>query len=191
MAGEFSFADLVQARQSRRKSGQAAVQPSIRVDTEREEQSSVQPGVQPSVVQTTHIRPNVEFKESEPIITLPMGPVHESTSDDEPISLKRRGKRPAISDPEEIPSETRPRVAEPSMKEDHQFLNLPPSLLGTSVPILSSPRQPGEKEESILFNRSYALRVASAIVPIPDRQYVMSGGLQKAMNDLSISAVQV
>ena len=68
---------------------------------------------------------------------------------------------------------------------------MPPSFLGTTVSILPSPRKPGEDEASILFNRSFALKVASAIVPIPEGQYIMSGGLQRIMNDISISTAQV
>ena len=72
-----------------------------------------------------------------------------------------------------------------------QSMSLPPSFHGTSVPIVPSPRTPGEDEESILFNRGFALKVASSVVPIPDRQYMMSGGLQRTMNDITISVAQV
>ena len=68
---------------------------------------------------------------------------------------------------------------------------MPPSFLGTTVLIVPSSRKLGEDEESILFNRSLTLKVASSVVPIPDRQYIISGGLQRTMNDITISVAQV
>ena len=130
------------------------------------------------------------FEIREPTVIPTTVPVHESSSDEKPMSLKRREKRPATLDPDEVPSKTRTRMTEPSVSEG-QTLNLPPSFLGTAIPILPSSRKPGEDKESILFNRNFALKVASAVVPIPDRQYMMSGGLERTMNDISISTAQV
>ena len=125
----------------------------------------------------------------EPIIPPPAIPVPESSSDEEPIALRRRGKRSVTVDPEEVPLKTQPRITEPSESKGQTMIL--PSFLETTVPIVPSPRQPGEEEESILFNQRFALKVASSVVSIPDCQYMMSGGLQKIMNDISISASQV
>ena len=70
-------------------------------------------------------------------------------------------------------------------------MSLPPSFHWTSVLIVPSPRTLGKDEESILFNWGFALKVASSVIPIPDRQYMMSGGLQRTMNGITISAAQV
>ena len=92
----------------------------------------------------------------EPIIPPPAIPIPESSLDEEPIALRRRGKRPVTVDPEEVPLKTRPRISESSESKD-QTMSLPPSFLGTIVLIVPLPRQPGDDEESILFNRSFAL----------------------------------
>ena len=109
---------------------------------------------------------SVRVEVREPSIPLPAVPVPELSSDDEPIALKRRGKRPITVDLEEVPLRTRPRTSEPRMSKD-QTMSLPLSFHGTSVPIVPSPRTPGEDEKSILFNRGFALKVANSVVPIP------------------------
>ena len=199
MAGEFSFAELVQARQNRRKRGlvqTSIVPPNVqtKVTSSRpRDPPSVQlgglPNVGPSDASTGPVMPSVSVEVREPFIPPPAVSVPEVSSDDEPIAL-RRGKRPITVEHEEVPSQTRPRTSEPCLNTE-ETMSLPPSFHGTSVPIVPSPRTPGEDEESILFNREFALKVASSVVPIPDRQYMMSGGLQRTMNDITISAAQV
>ena len=197
MAGGFSFAELVQARQGRRKRavGQLSTVPTTEAMISRLRdlpvaQPSIHPNAGLSVPSMVSIMPNVRIEVREPMIPSPAVPVPESSSDEESISLKRRGKRPVTSDPEKVPLKTRPCISEPS-DGGGQTLNLPPSFLGTTVPIVPASRKSRENEESILFNRSFALKVASFVVPIPDHQYIMNGGLQRTMNDISISVVQV
>ena len=197
MAGELSFAELVQTRQGRRKKGvgQSGNVPTIEATISRpRDPPSVQPNIHlstgPSVPSMVPIMPSVRIEVRESIIPSPAVPALESSSDEEPISLKMMGKRLATSDPEEVLVKTRSRISEPCDSRS-QTLNLLLSFLGTTVPIIPSPRKPREDEESILFNRNFTLKVASSVVPIPDRQYIMSGGLQRTMNDISISAAQV
>ena len=155
MAYEFSFAELVQARQSRRKRG--VVQTSTILSTEvMSSRPRDPPSAGPSVTSTMPVMSSVRIEVREPIIPPHAIPVPESSSDEEPIALRRRGKRPITVDPEEVPLRTWPRTSEPSMSKE-QTMILPPSFLGTTVPIVPSPRQPGDDEESILFNRSFAL----------------------------------
>ena len=144
----------------------------------------------PSGASTEPVMPSVSVEVREPFIPPPAVSVPEVSSDEEPIALRSRGKRPITVEHEEVPYQTRPRTSEPSLITE-ETMSLPPSFHGTSVPIVPSPRTPGEDEESILFNREFALKVASSVVPIPDRQYMMSGGLQRTMNDITISAAQV
>ena len=200
MAGEFSFTELAQLRQGRRsRRGQAVARSSIAPTTgvtriPLSEQPSgrrgEQPSAGPSIPLTVPSQVTERREIREPTIIVPSFRVSDSSSDEEPIalSLKKKGKRPATVDPEEIPPPSRPRVTEPS---ESQNIRLPPSVLGTAVPIVPSPRRPGENEDSILFNRNFALKVASSVSPIPDRQYVMQGGLEMIMNDLVVSATQV
>ena len=158
--------------------------------SQRSGEHSNQPSSGPSIPPTVSSQVSEGREVKKPAIIIPSVRVSDSSSDDEPIalSLKRKGKRPATVDPEEVPPPSRPRMVEPSQSQN---LQLPPSVLGTAVPIVLSPRRPGENEESILFNRGFALRVASSVSPIPDRQYVMQGGLEMIMNDLVVSATQV
>ena len=200
MAGEFSFAELAQVRQGRRsKRGQAVTRSSavpimgvtgILGSQQPSGEHSNQPSSGPSIPPTVSSQVSEGREVRKPTIITPSFRVSDSSSDEEPISLslKRKGKRPATVDSEEVPPPSRPRTVEPS---ENQNLQLPPSMLGTAVPIVRSPRRPGESEESILFNRNFALKVASSVAPIPDRQYVMQGGLEMIMNDLAVSAAQV
>ena len=200
MVGEFSFAELVRARQNRRKRGlvqTSIVPPSVQTEatsSRLRDPPSVQPDVLPSVgpsgTSTMPVVQSVRVEVRKPSIPPSAVLVPELSSDNEPIALRRRGKRPITVDPEKVPLRTRPRTSEPRMSKD-QTMSLPPSFHGTSVPIIPSPRTPGEDEKSILFNRDFVLKVASSVVPIPDRQYMMSGGLQRTMNDITISAAQV
>ena len=198
MAGEFSFAELVQTCQGRRKKGVVVQSNTVHIIEATiirpRDPSSVQPSVHLnaglSVLSIVPVKPSVGIEVRDPIVLSPAVPVPESSSNKKPMSLKRKGKRLATSDPEEVPLKTHSRMSEPSVSEG-QTLNLPPSFFGTTVPILLSPRKSIEDEESILFNRSFALKVVSSVVPIPDRQYIMNGGLQRTMNDISISAAQV
>ena len=178
MAGEFSFAELVQARQSRRKKRlvqTSTVPPSVQtevISSRPRDPPSVQPSVPPSAgpsgTSTVPVMPRVRVEVREPFISPLAVPIPKVSSDDEPIALRRRAKRPVTVDSEEVPLKTRPRTSEPSMSKE-QTMSLPPFFHGTSVPIVPSPRTPGEDEESILFNRGFALKVASSVVPIPDR----------------------
>ena len=81
-------------------------------------------------------------------------------------------------------------MVEPSVDDDRRLV-LPPSLFGIAVLLVISPRRPKEDEECLLYNQGYALMIANSIVLIPKRQYIMSGGMDRTMNDLSIIAIQV
>ena len=115
--------------------------------------------------------------------------VQESNTEDELLVLKRMkmGKRVVELDLDEAPPMTCPRVAEPS--DNYRVMVLTPTLFRTDVPMIASPLQPGENEESIMHNPGYLLTVANSIVPISNCQYMMSGGMEPMMNDLSITAI--
>ena len=130
LAGEFSFAELVQARQSRRKIGlvQTSTVPSTEATSNRpRDPPSVQPSIPPSVgpsgSSTVPAMPSVRVEVIEPIIPLVV-PIPELSSDDEPIALRMRGKRPVTVDPEEVPLRTWPRTSEPRMSKDHYVMTL-------------------------------------------------------------------
>ena len=116
MAGEFSFAELVQARQSRRKRGlvqTSTVPPSAQIEatsSRPRDPPSVQPGVLPSGgssgTSTVPVVQSVRVEVREPSIPPPAVSVPELSSDDEPIALRRRGKRLVTVDPEEVPLRT-------------------------------------------------------------------------------------
>ena len=90
--------------------------------------SSVQPGVLPSVgpsgTSTVPVVQSVRVEVREPSIPLPAVPVPELSSDDEPIALRRRGKRPVTVDPEEVPLRICPHTSEPRMSKDHYVMTL-------------------------------------------------------------------
>ena len=146
MAGEFSFVELVQAHQDRRKRvvGQTVSTAEATISRSRDP-SSVQPSIHssagPSIASMVSVMPSVKIEVREPMIPSPAVPVPESSSDEEPISLKRRGKKPATSDLEKVPLKTRPCISE-SSDGGGQTLNLPHSFLGTTVPIVPAPRKP-------------------------------------------------
>ena len=78
--------------------------------------------------------PSVRIEVRKPII-LPLAVlVPELSSDDEPIALSKKGKRPVIVDPEEVPLKTQPHMSEPSMSKE-QTMILPLSFLGTTVSV--------------------------------------------------------
>ena len=102
MAGEFSFVELVQASQGRRKKGVVVQSNTVHIIEATiirpKDPPSVQPSVHLSAPSTVPVKSSVgiEIRES---TAMPLAvPVHESSSDEEPMFLKRGGKRPATSD---------------------------------------------------------------------------------------------
>ena len=113
MVGEFSFAELVQARQIKRKKRlvQMSTVPSTEAISNRpRDPPSVQPSVPPSAgpsgTSAMPVIPRVRVEVREPIIPPPAIPIPESSTDEEPIALRRRGKRPVTVDPDEVPLKT-------------------------------------------------------------------------------------
>ena len=135
MGGEFSFAELVQACQSRKMRGgfKTSIVPSTEaISNCPRDPPSVQPSIPPSGSLTVPAMPSVRVEVIEPSIPLLAVPVLELSSDDEPIALRRRGKRPVIVDPEKVPLRTRPHTSKPKMSKD-QTMSLPLFFHGTSV----------------------------------------------------------